>query len=225
MTDIKSNLNKFNTELAETNCKLVAVSKTKPVELLQTAYEAGARIFGENKAQEMASKFEELPKDINWHFIGHLQTNKVKYIAPFVGLVHSVDSLKVLKEINKRAKQNERVINCLLQMHIAEEETKFGLSEQELEELLVSEEFANMGNIQIVGLMGMATNTENQDQIRKEFKGLKQVFGRIQSKYNSPQVQLTELSMGMSGDYKIAIEEGSTLIRVGSSIFGARNYA
>ncbi len=225
MIDIKSNLNEFNSELAETKCKLVAVSKTKPVELLQIAYDAGTRIFGENKAQEMASKYEELPKDINWHFIGHLQTNKVKYIAPFVGLVHSVDSLKVLKEINKRAKQNERVINCLLQMHIAEEESKFGLSEEELEELLTSEAFAKMENIQIVGLMGMATNTENETQIRKEFKGLKQLFDRIQSKYDSPKIQLSELSMGMSGDYKIAIEEGSTLIRVGSSIFGARNYS
>ncbi len=222
MIDIKSNLNEFNSELSETNCRLVAVSKTKPVEMLQVAYDAGARIFGENKAQEMSSKFDELPKDINWHFIGHLQTNKVKYIAPFVGLVHSVDSLKVLKEIDKRAKQNERVINCLLQMHIAEEESKFGLSEEELEDLLASEAFANMENIKIVGLMGMATNTENENQIRKEFKGLKQLFNRIQSKYNAPKIQLSELSMGMSGDYKIAIEEGSTLIRVGSSIFGAR---
>ena len=224
MSEIKQNLEKFNQELANTSCRLVAVSKTKPVELLQEAYDCGIRVFGENKAQEMTNKHEELPNDIEWHMIGHLQTNKVKYIAPFVSMIHSVDSLKVLKEINKRAKQNHRVIDCLFQMHIAQEETKFGLSEEELSEILTSEVFQQMENVQMKGVMGMATNTENDSQVRKEFRELKRIFEQVKVEHKHTNIDFQEISMGMSGDYKIAIEEGSTLIRVGSSIFGARNY-
>jgi pyridoxal phosphate enzyme (YggS family) len=197
---------------------LVAVSKTWPVKDLMEAYEAGQRIFGENKIQEMAEKSEQLPKDIQWHMIGHVQTNKVKFMASFVSLVHSIDSLKLLEEINKQALKNNRVINCLLQMHIAEEETKFGLNEQELNELLQSETYGDLKNIKVTGLMGMATFTENQSQIKKEFCYLKSVFDRIRSK--NP--EFTTLSIGMSGDYRLAIECGSTMVRVGSSIFGNR---
>ncbi len=225
MSPVKDNLEKFQQELSGTSAKLVAVSKTKPIELLQEAYEAGIRIFGENKVQEMVDKHPQLPEDIQWHMIGHLQTNKVKYLVPFVSMVHSVDSFKVLKEINKRAAKVDRVIDCLLQMHIAEEESKFGLSVEELEEILNSEEFKAMENVYIKGLMGMATNTDNEAQVRKEFKGLKTLFDRIKSDFQAPNLDLTEVSMGMSGDYKVAIEEGSTMIRIGSKIFGARNYA
>lgn len=222
---LKENLIQINQEIENTSCRLVAVSKTKPISLLQEAYDAGVRVFGENKAQEMAEKHEALPKDIEWHMIGHLQTNKVKYIAPFVGMIHSVDSLKVLKEINKRAKQNDRVINCLFQMHIAEEDTKFGLDKAELEELLASEAFAQMENVCMKGVMGMATFTEDEAKIRREFQSLKKVFDEIQAKHTAHTLDFQEISMGMSGDYPIAIEEGSTLIRVGSKVFGARNYA
>ncbi|PWJ36001.1 YggS family pyridoxal phosphate-dependent enzyme [Sediminitomix flava] len=222
---LKENIDRFNNEVEKYNCKLVAVSKTKPVELLQEAYDHGVRIFGENKVQELAQKFEVLPKDIEWHMIGHLQSNKVKYIAPFVSLIHAVDSLKLLKEINKRAKQNNRVINCLLQMHIADEETKFGLDKAELLELLNNDEFAQFENIKIVGLMGMATNTDNEEQVRSEFRGLKNLFEELKAQENNfPNCAFSEISMGMSGDYQIAMEEGSTMIRVGSSIFGHRNY-
>ena len=199
---------------------LVAVSKTKPNESIIEAYKAGHRVFGENKVQELTAKHEALPKDIEWHMIGHLQTNKVKYIAPFVSLIHGVDSFKLLKEVNKRAKQNDRIIDCLLQIHIAQEESKFGFSNEEVSELLNSDEFKLLKNVNVIGLMGMATFTENETQIRKEFKTLKQLFDKL-SNSNS---QLSTLSMGMSGDYKIAIEEGSTMIRLGSSIFGERNY-
>ncbi len=199
---------------------LVAVSKTKPNEAILEAYGTGHRIFGENKVQELTEKYESLPKDIEWHMIGHLQSNKVKYIAPFVHLIHGVDSLKLLKEIDKRAKQNNRTINCLLQIHVAQEESKFGFSEDEVNDLLTSDEFKNLKNVNIQGLMGMATFTENENQIRKEFKTLKQLFDKL-SAFN---FQLSTLSMGMSGDYQIAIEEGSTMIRVGSNIFGERNY-
>jgi len=192
---IKENIEKINNSIPD-NVELVAVSKTKPVSDLQEAYDAGQRIFGENKAQEMASKFEALPKDIKWHMIGHLQRNKVKYLAEFVNLIHGVDSFRLLKEINKQAKKVDRTIKCLLQARIAKEETKFGLQFDEIEKILASEEFQKMKNIEIVGLMGMATYTENEDQ----------------------------LNMGMSGDYKIAIKNGSTMIRVGSAIFGERNY-
>ncbi|HEY9082584.1 MAG TPA: YggS family pyridoxal phosphate-dependent enzyme [Vicingaceae bacterium] len=199
---------------------LVAVSKTKPHAAILEAYQTGQRIFGENKVQELTEKYESLPKDIEWHMIGHLQSNKVKYIAPFVSLIHGVDSFKLLKEINKRAAQNERVINCLLQIHIAEEDTKFGFDEKEVIELIKSEAFQDLKNIKVVGLMGMATFTDNENQIRKEFKSLKKLFDKLSTLC----FPLSTLSMGMSGDYQIAIEEGSTMIRVGSSIFGERNY-
>jgi pyridoxal phosphate enzyme (YggS family) len=197
---------------------LVAVTKTKPISDLMQAYETGHRIFGENKIQEMTDKWEQMPKDIQWHMIGHIQSNKVKYMAPYVSLIHGVDSLKLLEEINKQALKNNRVIDCLLQLHIAEEETKFGLNEKELNELLQSETFKNLKNIKIVGLMGMATYTENQTQIRKEFENLKTIFDTFKIKNLSFKI----LSMGMSGDYKLAIECGSTMVRIGSSIFGGR---
>lgn len=200
---------------------LIAVSKTNPIQAILEAYETGQRIFGENKVQELVDKYESLPKDIEWHMIGHLQSNKVKYIAPFVKLIHGVDSLKLLQEINKRAEQNNRIIDCLLQIHIAKEETKFGFDEEEVIEALQSEEFKKMTNIKIVGLMGMATNTTDESQIRKEFKSLRNLF----TKLNTHHPSLTTLSMGMSSDYKLAIEEGSTMIRVGSSIFGERSYS
>jgi PLP dependent protein len=202
--------------------RLVAVTKTKPVEVLREAYEAGCRLFGENKAQEMSAKQNELPGDIEWHMIGHLQTNKVKYIAPYVAMIHSVDSLKLLAEIDKQAARHNRVIECLLQIHIAEEESKFGLSEEEALELLHSEEFRAMNNIRIRGLMGMATNTESEDQIRKEFRRLRSFWLTLKDHEND-RVSMQELSIGMSGDYRIALEEGSTLVRVGSALFGARD--
>ena len=222
--DIKNNIEKIQEILKDYPTRLVAVSKTKPVDLIHEAYDHGLKIFGENKVQELTEKYEALPKDIQWHMIGHLQRNKVKYIAPFVSLIHSVDSPRLLKEIDKQAEKSERVIDCLLQIHIAEEESKFGLSEDEVIEMLNSEEFKNMNHIRVVGLMGMATNTDDQDQIKKEFRGLKQLFDKLASEFKTNQVDLQELSMGMSGDYALAIEEGSTLIRVGSAIFGARNY-
>jgi pyridoxal phosphate enzyme (YggS family) len=202
---------------------LVAVSKTKPNEILLEAYNAGQRIFGENKVQELAQKHESLPKDIEWHMIGHLQSNKVKYIASFVSLIHAVDSLKLLKEINKQATKNDKVINVLLQIHIAQEESKFGFDEQEVKALLSSPVFLEMKNIQITGVMGMATNTSDQLQVGKEFNQLKTIFTHLKSSYFKTQESFKELSMGMSGDYGIAIDNGSTMIRVGSSIFGSRN--
>ncbi len=218
---IASNLNKIKQSLPP-HVTLVAVSKTKPVSDLMQAYEAGQRIFGENKIQEMAEKYEQMPKGIEWHMIGHVQTNKVKYMAPFVSLVHGVDSLKLLKEINKQAQKNNRVINCLLQMHIAEEETKFGMDEAELNELLVSEEFKQMENVKVTGLMGMATFTDDENQIKKEFTHLKTIFDSIRKKPDTLNFKPETLSMGMSGDYHIAIACGSNMIRVGSSIFGHR---
>lgn len=217
--NITANLQQIKASIPE-HVTLVAVSKTKPNEAILEAYQAGQRIFGENKVQELTEKHESLPKDIEWHMIGHLQSNKVKYIAPFVSLIHGVDSFKLLKEINKRAAQNERVINCLLQIHIAEEDTKFGFDEKEVIELIKSEAFQHLKNIKVVGLMGMATFTDDENQIRKEFKSLKNLFDKLQISNHQFQI----LSMGMSGDYQIAIEEGSTMIRVGSSIFGERNY-
>lgn len=216
---IKTNLENIKNTLPN-EVTLVAVSKTKPNEDIMEAYDAGHRVFGENKVQEMVQKWEELPKDIEWHMIGHVQRNKVKYMAPFVSLIHGVDSLRLIQEIDKQAKKNDRTILCLLQMHIAEEETKFGLDEAELEEILVSEEFNTLENVKIIGLMGMATFTSDEKQVRKEFASLKAIYDRLQSKLPD----LNTLSMGMSGDYIIAIEEGSNMIRVGSSIFGARNY-
>ena len=214
---IKNNLLQIKSTLPE-QVTLVAVSKTKPVSDLMEAYEAGQRIFGENKIQEMSEKWEQMPKDIQWHMIGHVQTNKVKFMAQFVSLIHGVDSLKLLQEINKQALKQNRIIDCLLQIHIAEEETKFGLDEQELASLLSSSEFEEMKNIRIVGLMGMATFTDNKDQIKKEFLNLKSIFDQL-TIHNS---QFTILSMGMSGDYQLAIECGSTMVRIGSSIFGGR---
>ncbi|MCE7070463.1 MULTISPECIES: YggS family pyridoxal phosphate-dependent enzyme [Dyadobacter] len=201
--------------------RLIAVTKTKPEEVLMEAYNAGCKRFGENKVQEMTAKYEALPKDIEWHMIGHLQTNKVKYMAPYVTLVHSVDSFKLLKEINKEAAKNDRIIPCLLQIFIAQEETKFGLSEEEAREIITSPELSDLQNIRIAGLMGMASNTEDEQVVRAEFKGLKTLFESFKS-YQNEQVSMQELSMGMSADYTIAMEEGSTLIRVGSSIFGSR---
>ncbi len=202
---------------------LVAVSKTKPIPNLLEAYEAGQRVFGENKIQEMTEKWEQMPKDIQWHMIGHVQTNKVKFMAAYVSLIHGVDSLKLLDEINKQASKHNRIIDCLLQMHIADEETKFGLDEEELNNLLESETFKNFKNIKVVGLMGMATFTDNQNQIKKEFQNLKSIFDKLQP-INSYNCQLEIISMGMSGDYQLAIECGSTMVRIGSSIFGIRNF-
>lgn len=220
---IAENLKEITEQISGTNCKLIAVSKTKPVDLIMDAYNAGQRDFGENKIQELRDKPTKLPSDIRWHMIGHLQTNKVKYIAPFIHLIHAVDSLKLLKEINKQASRNERVINCLLQMHIAQEEQKFGFEESSLFEMLQSDEFASLGNIKITGLMGMATFTNDEDQVRSEFKSLKKTFENVRTQFDHPNMDMKEISMGMSGDYLIAIEEGSTMIRVGSNIFGARN--
>ena len=218
---IKNNILKIKSTLAE-HLTLVAVSKTKPVSDLIAAYEAGQRIFGENKIQEMTEKWEEMPKDIQWHMIGHVQTNKVKFMAEFVSLIHGVDSLKLLQEINKQAKKNNRIIDCLLQIHIAEEETKFGLDEKELKEILSSESFQEMKNIKVVGLMGMATFTVDQDQIKKEFTHLKSIFDSLNSQSKTQNLEPKTLSMGMSGDYQLAIECGSTMVRIGSSIFGGR---
>jgi hypothetical protein len=217
---IKENLLKIKSSLPE-HVTLVAVSKTKPVADLMEAYNVGQRIFGENKIQEMTEKWEQMPKDIQWHMIGHIQTNKVKFMAPYVSLIHGVDSLKLLEEINKQALKNNRIIDCLLQIHIAEEETKFGLNEDELKELLVSESFINLNNIKVIGLMGMATFTENQNQIKKEFEHLKSIFDKLELQ-NTKNCELNTLSMGMSGDYKLAIVCGSTMVRIGSSIFGGR---
>lgn len=219
---IKSNLNTINNSLPA-HVKLIAVSKTKPVSEILEAYNAGQRAFGENKIQEMAEKFEQLPKDIEWHMIGHLQRNKVKYMSNFVHLIHGVDSLKTLKEINKQAIKSNRVINCLLQLKIAKEDTKFGLSIKEVEEILISEEFKSLSNVNIQGLMGMASFTDDETIVRAEFKTLKNYFNNLKI-LSSSNFNPTIISMGMSGDYKIAIEEGSTLVRVGSAIFGTRNY-
>ena len=202
-------------ELQLKNVTLVAVSKTKPVEAVQAMYDLGHRDFGENYVQELVDKFAVLPKDIRWHFIGHLQSNKVKYIAPFVHLIHGVDSLSLLKEINKQAAKNNRVIDCLLQVHIAEEETKFGFDEQELNEL---HQLQELKNIRVVGLMGMASFSDDMQKVRSEFKKLKSIFNNLKSQI--PNLQI--LSMGMSADYKIAIEEGSTMVRIGSLLFGSR---
>ena len=203
---------------------LIAVSKTKPVEMIEEAYAAGQRVFGENKVQEMVDKYEQLPKDINWHMIGHLQTNKVKYIAPFVALIHGVESLKLLETINKEANKVGRVIPCLLQFHIAQEETKFGLTLEEAREILESEAYRGMQNVRIAGVMGMATNTDNEEQKRAEFRHLKEIFDTLKREYFPGNADFKELSMGMSGDYPIAVQEGSTMVRVGSAIFGARQY-
>ncbi len=216
---ISENIKKYQGSLPK-NTTLVAVSKTKPVSSLLEAYDAGQRVFGENKIQEMASKWEEMPKDIQWHMIGHVQTNKVKYMAPFVDLIHTVDSLKLLREINKQAAKHDRVINCLLQIKIAEEEHKFGLDHQDALLLLAKDIQATLPHVSIVGLMGMASFTDNKTQIETEFKKL----STLHKEFIKQHPQLTVLSMGMSSDYTLALDHGSTMVRIGSSIFGARNY-
>ncbi len=221
---IQQNLQKIKSDLP-TQVTLVAISKTKPVEAILEAYNSGQRIFGENKVQEMCDKQLLLPTDIQWHIVGHLQSNKVKYIAPFVSLIHAVDSLKLLQEINKQAAKNNRIIDCLLQIYIAQEETKFGFNFEEAEQLLSSPTFQDLKNVRIVGLMGMASNTDNTEQVRMEFRSLKNFFDKIKNQDSRLETTYTILSMGMSSDYTIAIEEGSTMVRIGSSIFGERGYA
>ncbi|MEM9325798.1 MAG: YggS family pyridoxal phosphate-dependent enzyme [Bacteroidota bacterium] len=220
---IKENIRHYEEELSGTPCRLIAVSKTKPNELLQEAYDAGQRDFGENKVQELAAKAEVLPKDIKWHMVGHLQRNKVKYIAPFVHMIHSVDSLRLLLAIDKEARKNDRLVHVLLQIHIARESTKFGLNRDEAIELLASESFKQTTHVHIKGLMGMATNTPDQEIVASEFAGLHRLL-RDLSAWNGPQVEMSELSMGMSSDYPIAVKNGATMIRIGTDIFGARQY-
>jgi pyridoxal phosphate enzyme (YggS family) len=218
---ISENLSHIHREIGPA-VSLVAVSKTKPVEAILEAYHAGQRVFGENKVQEMTDKWNLLPKDISWHLIGHLQTNKVKYIAPYVSLIHSVDSIKLLSEINKQAAKHNRIIPCLLQFHIAQEETKFGFSKEEAEIIIQSEEYLSMQNISIVGVMGMASFVSDENQVRQEFKSLNSIFSYLKNSFFKSSSDFKIISMGMSGDYQVAIEEGSNMIRVGSSIFGTR---
>ncbi|MGI0106594.1 YggS family pyridoxal phosphate-dependent enzyme [Salinimicrobium sp. WS361] len=217
--NIAENIKSFKAEIPE-EVTLVAVSKTKPESDILEAYNAGQRIFGENKIQEMTEKWENLPKDIKWHMLGHVQRNKVKYMAEYVNLIHAVDSLKLLKEIEKQAKKYDRTIECLLQIKIAEEDTKYGIDVDEADRILQSQAYRDMTHVKVVGLMGMATLTEKEEKIKKEFSFLKTTFDTFKSRYNF----LHTLSMGMSGDYKIAIDCGSSMIRVGSAIFGERNY-
>jgi PLP dependent protein len=221
---IKENLNSIKKTINNPACNLIAVSKTQSIEAIMEAYEAGQRDFGENKVQEMSDKQAALPKDIRWHMIGHLQTNKVKYLIPYVNLIHGVDSFKLLLEINKQAEKSDTLINCLLQVHIAQETHKFGFDETELETLMKGGDLSKLKNIQIKGLMGMATYSDDGEVIRKEFKFLKSLRDKLALTILPDNVSLNELSMGMSGDYLIAIEEGSTLVRIGSAIFGERNY-
>lgn len=221
MTVIQKNITKLH-ECIPAGVKLVAVSKFKPKELLLEAYEIGFRAFGENYVQELVDKYEALPKDIEWHFIGHLQTNKIKYIAPFVSLIHSVDSFKLLKEIDKQSSKNGRVIDCLLQIYIAKEDSKSGMDKTEYLQMIDSEEFKLLKNIKVKGLMGMSTFTDNMDLVREEFRSLKELFEQTRS-IQASNFSLEEISMGMSGDWPLAVEEGSTMIRVGSSIFGSRS--
>lgn len=220
---IKENLENIRATIPA-NVRLIAVSKTKPVEDVREAYDAGQRFFGENHALEMRDKHAALPEDINWHFIGHLQSNKIKYIAPYVSLIHSIDSAHLLSAVDAEAAKRNRTIDCLLQFHIATEETKFGLDMDEARALLESTEFDAMGNVRICGVMGMATFTDDKSLIHNEFASLRQIFETLKKDYFAEKEHFKEISMGMSGDYKIAIEEGSTMVRIGSSIFGARNY-
>src|ERR1700712_1279557 len=219
---IADNIKSLKNETDTIKVQLVAVSKTKPVGEVKEAYDAGQRLFGENMVQELADKYERLPKDIKWHLIGHLQTNKVKYIAPFISMIQSVDSLKLLQEIDKHAEKNNRVIDCLLQVYIADEETKYGLGFDEMIELLRSDEYAGLSHVRIRGLMGIATNTDIEKQIKDEFYELKTFFDGIKQSYFRKDPTFDVLSMGMSSDYKIAIEQGSNMIRPGSTIFGQR---
>ena len=223
MSHIQEEIQTIKAGLPE-SVRLVAVSKFHPIEALQEAYEGGQRIFGESKVQEMTQKYEALPKDIEWHFIGHLQTNKIKYMAPYVALIHGVDSYKLLSEINKQSAKAGRIIPCLLQIHIAQEETKFGFSTDECRAMLEEGNWRQLKNVQITGVMGMATNTEDEAQIKREFSTLSAFFQEVKETYFKEVSSFKEISMGMSDDYPIAIEEGSTLIRIGSRIFGARNY-
>lgn len=215
-------LDHIRAELSKQNARLVAVSKTYPVERILEVYTQGQRIFGENRPQEMLSKQAALPADIEWHLIGHLQTNKVKYIAPFVAMIHSVDSLRLLQEIDKQAANNHRVIDCLLQFHIAQEETKFGLNEDEAVAMLKDPAFAALHHVRICGVMGMASFTDDQTQVRQEFRALKSIFERLKAAFFSQSTTFCEISMGMSGDWQLALEEGSTIVRIGSLIFGGR---
>ncbi len=223
--DIKSNIKDLLSELQDSKAKLIVVSKTQHIDKIKEAYDAGHRLFGENKPQELMVKHPVLPQDIEWHMIGHLQTNKVKYIAPFVALIHSVDSIKLLEEINKQGNKAGRIIPCLLQVHIAKEESKFGFDEEEVISLLTGSSLLALKNIKIIGLMGMATFTEDEDAIRIEFRSLKKLFDTLNDRDLPSNVEMKELSMGMSSDYKIALQEGSTYIRIGTAIFGERNYS
>jgi pyridoxal phosphate enzyme (YggS family) len=219
------NLNRYReiiSEITPHGARLVAVSKTRPVADISELYGLGQRLFGENKVQEMTDKQEALPKDIDWHLIGHLQTNKVKYIAPYVGMIHAVDSLRLLEEIDKQAEKSGRIIPCLLQVHIAMEETKFGMDSREIQALLTAAAFKSFRNIEIHGLMGMASNTENREQVDREFAGLKSLFDEMKKLFFADKPYFKELSMGMSSDYKIALKHGATLVRIGSEIFGGR---
>ena len=224
MSKIADNLSKLNNELEPYEARLIAVSKTKPVSDIQEAYDHGQKDFGENKVQEMTDKYDQLPTDIRWHMIGHLQRNKVKYIAPYVYLIHSVDSERLLRTIDKEAVKSDRIINCLLQVHIAEESSKFGFDENELTQLLDNNILKETSNVRIVGLMGMATNTENEAQIIREFTGLKMLFDQVSEKYQFNNFNMKYLSMGMSSDYQITLDCGSNMIRIGSTLFGERNY-
>lgn len=220
---ISEKINQYLSELPS-NVKLVAVSKTKPNELIMEAYNSGYKVFGENKVQDLENKYEELPKDIEWHFIGHLQSNKIRKIAPFVSLIHAVDSFKLLERINKEASKIDRTINCLFQIHIADEDTKFGLSKKEVVSIIESEIFNSFNNINICGLMGMATLSDDKEKVSQEFKYLADLHKELKQNHFSNNPYFKEISMGMSNDYKLAIAEGSTIVRIGSSIFGARNY-
>ena len=226
MSTIKENILYFDEQLKNTRCRLVAVSKTHPPDKIKEAYDAGHRLFGENKVQELVEKYAQLPHDIAWHLIGHLQTNKVKYIAEFIDTIQSVDSLKLLKEINKRAEMYGRTypINCMLQLSIADEETKFGMSYEEAVALLQSEEYRNMRYVRLNGVMGIATNTDDEQKLRQEFRYLRECFNRLKETFFFANDDFREISMGMTSDWQLAVEEGSTMIRVGSGIFGSRNY-
>lgn len=219
---VAENIEKIKQEIGE-GVKLVAVTKIQPLDKVKAAYQAGHKIFGENKVQELTQKQAGLPNDIEWHMIGHLQTNKVKYIAPFVSLVHSIDRMKLLRTVNKEARKHKRVIPCLLQFHIAEEETKFGLSLEEAAEMLLSKDYQEMENIRIVGVMGMATFTGDEEKVRREFRHLREIYNKLKERFFSEQDDFRELSMGMTNDYPVALEEGSTLLRIGTAIFGERN--
>lgn len=221
---VRENLLQVKSQVPDNVC-LIAVSKTKPVEAIQEAYDCGQRVFGENKAQEMREKHAVLPQDIQWHMIGHLQENKIKYIIPYVTMIHSIDSLKLLKEVNKKAIQCERVVDCLIEMDISHEDSKFGLSIEELRDMLESEDFQAMNNVRICGLMGIGSITDDREKTRQEFRNLKNMFEDIRKEYFQDKEYFTHISMGMSGDYDIAIEEGSTFVRVGSKIFGERDYS